>query len=304
MGPLVRWLLLVACAVLSYEVFASLHQRPATRVVDLAASEAPLTSDVLPPPPRKLAKLFWLHIPKCGTSWLNVIFHYACPRVPENVTCSLVVGRTGGPIAEELLRRWPPWRWCNTPFISRPNFHNPYTPRAKDFAVGLFREPRARLVSAFHHNSHSNGMDPAERHRMLAALKSIPDERKRLAAFVAYPGLANCMTKMVLGFACASPVEISSDMLDEAKRRVREDFAFVGLTNAWNQSVCLFHRMWGGRTLAVEFENTRPGGYRSTPSAADANYLREIGYADRDTELYAEVEALFSRRLRQYGCAR
>lgn len=298
-----RWLLLVACAVLSYQLFAYLNRPAALFVAPLAPSEAPVPSATLVPLPRKLVRLFWLHIPKCGTSWLNVVFHYACPRVPENVTCSLVVGRAGGPIAEELLRRWPPWRWCNTPFVVRPNAHIPYAPRAKGFAVALFREPRARLVSAFHHHLQTNGMEPAERDRLLASLSLISDERKRLAAYVAHPALANCMTKMVLGFACASSVEISPDMLIEARRRVRDDFAFVGLTHAWNESVCLFHRMWGGRTLAVEFENVRLGGYRSTPSSADASYLREIGYTDLDTELYAEVETLFYRRLRQYGCA-
>ena len=36
-------------------------------------------------------------------------------------------------------------------------------------------------------------------------------------------------------------------------------FAFVGLTDDWASSICLFHLMFGGRCLAAERRNVRPG---------------------------------------------
>ena len=28
------------------------------------------------------SEIVWLHIPKCGTSFLNTLYHYACPGIP------------------------------------------------------------------------------------------------------------------------------------------------------------------------------------------------------------------------------
>ena len=32
----------------------------------------------------------------------------------------------------------------------------------------------------------------------------------------------------------------------------------AGITDEWDSSICLFHAMYGGRQLPVEFRNTRP----------------------------------------------
>ena len=44
-----------------------------------------------------------------------------------------------------------------------------------------------------------------------------------------YPGLTGCMTKMVIGKGCCDKYEITRDDMNEAKRRIKEDFAFVGM---------------------------------------------------------------------------
>ena len=48
------------------------------------------------------------------------------------------------------------------------------------------------------------------------------------------------------------------------------DFAFVGLTEEWDLSVCLFHRMFGGECHVREFLDVRPG---STPHYAHKKCL-------------------------------
>ena len=47
--------------------------------------------------------------------------------------------------------------------------------------------------------------------------------------------------------------------LEKALQRLQDGFKFVGLTEYWEASVCLFHAMFGGECDAMEFENTRPG---------------------------------------------
>jgi hypothetical protein len=69
------------------------------------------------------------------------------------------------------------------------------------------------------------------------------------------------MTKMLLGINCAHPVRLTEEDVAEAKRRVREDLAFVGIVEHWDLSICLFHRMFGSAIDDSELKNLRPGTY-------------------------------------------
>jgi len=64
----------------------------------------------------------------------------------------------------------------------------------------------------------------------------------------------------VLGVPCAAPFALNASLLAEAARRLRDDFLFVGLTEDFDASVCLFHARLGGTTLpvAAQFLNGRP----------------------------------------------
>ena len=61
-----------------------------------------------------------------------------------------------------------------------------------------------------------------------------------------FPGLRGCMTKMVLGKKCAEKYKLTTTDLEEAKRVVRQELAFVGITEKWVESVRLFHGLYGG----------------------------------------------------------
>jgi len=66
------------------------------------------------------------------------------------------------------------------------------------------------------------------------------------------------MTKMLAGHYCAEQgVEMTSSLIKLAEDRLINDFAFVGLTEQWDESICLFHQMLGGVAREVEFENVR-----------------------------------------------
>ena len=55
---------------------------------------------------------------------------------------------------------------------------------------------------------------------------------------------SSCMTKMILGYRCASAdIEVTHKEVKEAQRRLRDEFIFVGLTEAWDLSICLFHQV-------------------------------------------------------------
>lgn len=114
--------------------------------------------------------------------------------------------------------------------------------------VGLFREPRARLVSAFNHNKHSFGIGPA-RPVFVESVQTLED-------YVNTPAIKSCTTKMLIGKMCATPVNITASDRSLALSNLR-GFAFVGLTEAFNASVCLFHHMHGGPVFPFEFAYVR-----------------------------------------------
>ena len=54
---------------------------------------------------------------------------------------------------------------------------------------------------------------------------------------------------------------ITLEHLKNAVRAIEYEFAFVGITERYDSSVCLFHAMYGGEPRAAEFLNTHPTKY-------------------------------------------
>ena len=58
------------------------------RVLLLAAAAATGVRDPLP------SRIYWLHIPKCGSSFANTVVHWACDDVALNKSVSAFLGAT------------------------------------------------------------------------------------------------------------------------------------------------------------------------------------------------------------------
>ena len=91
-----------------------------------------------------------------------------------------------------------------------------------------------------HYREHRLGITQAE------LARDVPEELKApyseaLRLFATEPGIKGCMTKMILGYRCAETVPggFTKKLIGEAKRRLREDFVFVGLTEEWDVSICV-----------------------------------------------------------------
>ena len=155
---------------------------------------------------------------------------------------------------------------------------------------GLFREPRARSLSSYHH------------FRSL----SVPRRLRGIRAPEYAARIAGTATKMLAGqmkggLDCAAlyyPCRSASVAPDvpRALAALRR-FAFVGLTERFNLSICLLHLMFGGECRAVEFANIRPGG---AGQASEAELLA-LPRDDADEAVYAAARARFERDTRAYG---
>jgi hypothetical protein len=98
----------------------------------------------------------------------------------------------------------------------------------------------------------------------------------------------------------------------------------AGITDEWDSSICLFHAMYGGRQLPVEFRNVRPTTAFKTPygdkaacqvvcTLMDWCWCRAVTNSSLgqsalvpdddpgDWRLYQAALALFRQRQRQYG---
>merc|ERR1712203_49533 len=66
--------------------------------------------------------------------------------------------------------------------------------------------------------------------------------------------------------------------VQEAKIRVKTGFSFIGITEHWHLSLCLFNRMFNQKCRAIQFANTHPTS-GTTSSKYNISELR--GWTDR-----------------------
>ena len=118
----------------------------------------------------------------------------------------------------------------------------------------------------------------------------------------AWPGLRGCATRLLTGRPCnAASAALGPDDAALAIARLRRDFAFVGLTEHFDVSVCLFGAMFGGAfSEANMLQNYRPSAHTAHLERLLPDYVDE-----HDDAVYAEAERLFAAQLRAHGhCAR
>merc|ERR1719272_267853 len=101
------------------------------------------------------------------------------------------------------------------------------------------------------------------------------------------------------GEACGDNSTITGDMVTRAIQRLEDGFSFVGLTDRWALSVCLFHAMFGGECHEREFENVRPGARRrgSLYETEQLGHWKDI----YDGALYMHAERIFMANAEKFG---
>ena len=131
----------------------------------------------------------------------------------------------------------------------------------------------------------------------IAALSAIWNDENQsipLHRCLGLRGIKGCQVKMVLGVPCAAPFALNESLLAEAARRVASDFLFVGLTERWEASICLFHARLGGKALPIQFANSRRGQHHERSSSASETSLLSDEWDER---LYQVAVHRFERDL-------
>ncbi len=254
----------------------------------------------------QLRSIFWMHIPKTGSSFTNTVFQYACRELGQPFFHGVGYlnrarsdcGGSRSPLQStadtRMYHMHVPWQ--RGPRTSQPD------PRVGN-VVGMFRRPAQRFLSAFHWMrtvptccNEDWGMGPRRGGRRTAV------NRMRSAdEFARIPGGLGCQTRMVLGHDCCAPVAISPEAARRARDFVEHTMAFVGLQEEWARTVCLWHARFGGALFAGELLNTRPTNDSAT-SEYDEEELKGI-VDEADEALYATAKARFWREVGAFNAS-
>jgi len=150
----------------------------------------------------------------------------------------------------------------------------------------LFRQPEQRIISQYNHHM----------------IKS-PDDDTPMKEFA--QARAGCVVKLLttsLENPCSEPYAApSDDSVSLAVQRLRDGFAFVGLVEEYDLSVCLLHAMFGGECSSMELTSVHLGGNRNSTSEADDTAELENWTDVPDGVLYSEAADRFQLKLHTYG---
>lgn len=213
------------------------------RINNLGVSEA----DIKP--------IYYVHIPKAGSSFATAIAHLACGNKIDEKDVVKEPGRT---------EKWK--RKCGEANIAR--FQSGHDPLEDGIdlrtVVTLVRPAKQRIISGYMHNLHDCPMLQKKLH--------IPENPPWNVGQIDHELLMEygncvqgCASTMLSGHWCHKEERSLEDLQADAHQAVAKipQIGFVGLTNHWDLTVCMWHAKYGGECLESEFSNVRPSKYGS-----------------------------------------
>ena len=99
---------------------------------------------------------------------------------------------------------------------------------------------------------------------------------------------------MILGYHCHNFVVESELNVTKALERINSRSFYFGITERWEESICLFHKTFGGETRDFELMNNRKQVNREDAGVID--------YKDIDHIFVPEAMKIFESRLEKSGC--
>ena len=229
-------------------------------------------------------KIFWLHVPKAGTSLFNTIYLHYCSSI---ISANPAIISGAKPLMDmTLLKLYPPTEYCNASDANMPcpGCHWPY-PKSKDMNMkyhffAMFRHPIERLKSAYAFNRHRSKLN---------------DKNISFDTYVNETHIPNCQLKMMLGCKCYDEVNVDTLNTTLAIQRALAPNFYFGITDRWVESICLFHSIYGGEIRGFELKNNRPT-RRSNDTVLGMNYTFI------EMEFYNALLDVFDMRVREAGC--
>ena len=273
----------------------------------------------------------WLHVPKTGTSFANTLVFWACPELPDKnllVDQEISIDKLGEPLSascqERIASKFLPGLdgpYMDTEFFlatqrskrPRPPWENQghlHVPLPSDitdnelrYTMSFFREPEKRIISHFYFNH------PRLFTRTDHQGKLLQKDPNAICQWLLDNNYISMMTKMILGYHRFDSVTKQNLTLFDAADacdKVRA-LGFIGITDYWDASICLFHAEFGGEARSAEKINTRknPTGVKQNQVKKIKDGLPRACRDELDGHVYSCALDEFFRRIRKHDhCAR
>mmetsp|Transcript_65440 Transcript_65440/g.140008 ORF Transcript_65440/g.140008 Transcript_65440/m.140008 type:complete len:348 (+) Transcript_65440:16-1059(+) len=255
-----------------------------------------------PPSLQAVMPIEWVHVPKCGTSFVNTLIHIPgfCPGFAEDFVVSaeahtLPLGQTDT-LGEANFALHNTTELCNTSTwdTHRIAHHSIDFRPSGGFNAGkgrfmmFVRQPEQLLLSSY-------------QFYVLAPPMGNPPFTT-LTDFI--PKREGIVTKILTragpyaGWLTDGGPPTRAE-IDEAKLRLQTGFAFIGDTDQWDLSICLFNTMFNQVCRPAQFSNSRPSGNK-TSRLYDTTVLN--GWRDPyDNEVYDVAMKIFETNLRKFN---
>jgi len=253
-----------------------------------------------------LTPLAWFHVPKTGTSICNTFWHTpaVCPGMPSDSYIS--DSRQTGSWNSSWGSREAVCRG-GLSLTYRDNQNNPHIgiggPTGQHYKqnrghfVTMLRQPEQRLISMYYYYT-PQGLLGVERLREKTWIYDT--ESPSLREYADWN--AGCTVRQLLmdvSKPCETLYSPKSEDVSVAIEMLQEGFAFVGITEQWDLSVCLFRAMFGGQCNSLDFLDTRLG---SNASRSDYDTSELYGWVDTwDGPIYSEALLMFESTRNAYG---
>lgn len=207
-------------------------------------------------------RIEWLHIPKTGTSFGNMILHWACPDLPEETSIS-EKGISPEKIPAHCLARFRSNPHARKEWLIGDHFSltNRTTEELKNVFT-MIRSPSTRILSGYHWYHQQKHLNASENEICSFAQKSD----------MAHVALG-AQTRLILGYETDKTgyhfkgpfIRITDAAMKEACSRLRL-FAFVGITDFHETSNCIFRIKYGNNQREQKFPRLRRGPNRTLKS--------------------------------------
>lgn len=250
----------------------------------------PSMQDVLP--------IEWVHVPKTGASFVNTLTHIpgVCPGLPWSCYADApanTLANSYDPVIQ-LFSAYDLGKKCNTSVWDvnvrlADHWGLESLPGGFDAGKGRFmtfmRQPEQRCLSHLLWERKQHNIDQDTLHNN---------------DFIHKVLCGGIMTKILTRSKYfMDPILPTNAEVSEAKRRLQTGFSFIGITDHWNLSMCLFNKMFNQSCRAHQFKNAHPtaGTGISTYNITDLNGWRDV----YDGELYEVALKIFDANLKKYN---
>jgi len=243
---------------------------------------------------RRAKELFVFHAPKTGSSFYYSVWTSACPRLPKQFTFSMDT------VWDSPNNKGP--EVCDTLVYPNVCDHFPYESKYKGKTIGLFRDPKKRLISEYLWGKKEtlDGYDiggGADKGLLLEAIKM------QKGGVLYYAQAARGMQTRLLLHESRERVSDYTLTDEDVKRAidiVKNEFAFAGITDDWLITIFRYHAFMGGLPLYSEFDNVRNSAYSHEEYLEAEKELDASGWEDPyDGPLYDAIVKLVKQDSRK-----